>query len=405
MVYYIYVNPNTFIRRKEKTMKKVLSFVLIISILMSALSVCFVSYAEGQFSITKDEYTDAVDSANAGEQVAVSFNYDAIDSEKYYFYGYTVETATKTLYFESEETFPMPAENVSLKAVIKEKTVAKIVLSNAQPVAIDYYMGMALCESEWAEYRENANVTLDFNGDAKADAELIEDYNDGNPTYTIKLLADKSAPFGEYTLDVSHFGALMPYSAIKVTVKDDNKPATIVTASTTYKSTYGNALAFSVKITNANGKALAGKKVVFVFNGKTYTKTTDSKGYVKFTIPATNIPKTYAGKLSCEGITKTIKIVIQKSATKIKAPAKAFKKNQNIKKYQVTLKNNKSKGIKGVKITLKINKKTYSAKTNAKGVATFKIKIAKKGTFKAIVKFAGNKYYKASSKTVKIKVK
>ena len=59
--------------------------------------------------------------------------------------------------------------------------------------------------------------------------------------------------------------------------------------------------------------------------------------------------------------------------------------------------------MKNTKVSLKVNGKTYSAKTNAKGQATFKItKLTKKGKFTAIVKFAGNKYYNA--KTVKPKI-
>ena len=51
-------------------------------------------------------------------------------------------------------------------------------------------------------------------------------------------------------------------------------------------------------------------------------------------------------------------------------------------------------------------KKTFKAKTNAKGKATFKIKkLTKKGKYSAVIKFKGNKAYKASSKKVKITLK
>ena len=393
-------------------MKKIISIILAVSILMSALSLCLVSHAEGQFTLTTDEYTCVYDSdynpiekAGEGDKITVFFKEAAIDSEKYYYYGYTVETATQTLYFESDETFTMPAEDVSIKAIIKEKTVGTVLLSDTQPVDLDFNIGMALCESDWIIYSEKENRQLDFNADGKADAKLIEIDLGTKLGYKIALFADRSAPDGEYTLDVSQFGSMMPYSAVKVVIEDSKKPAALVTAKTTYKGVYGKALSFSVKVTNANGKALAGKKVVIVFNGKTYTKITNAKGLVTFSISSTTVPKTYACKISCEGVTKTVKIVIQKAAVKLKAPAKAFKQNKNIKKYTVTLKNNNNKAIKNIKITLKVNKKTYTAKTNAKGVATFKIKIIKKGNYTAKIKFAGNKYYKAASKSAKIKIK
>ena len=62
--------------------------------------------------------------------------------------------------------------------------------------------------------------------------------------------------------------------------------------------------------------------------------------------------------------------------------------------------------MKNTKVTIKVNKKTYTAKTNKKGVATFKIKkLTKKGTFKSVITYKGNKYYNKVIKTVKIKVK
>jgi len=62
--------------------------------------------------------------------------------------------------------------------------------------------------------------------------------------------------------------------------------------------------------------------------------------------------------------------------------------------------------MKKVKLTLKVKGKTYKAITNKKGKATFKItKLTKKGKFKAVVKFAGNKNYKALSKNAVITVK
>lgn len=62
--------------------------------------------------------------------------------------------------------------------------------------------------------------------------------------------------------------------------------------------------------------------------------------------------------------------------------------------------------MKNAKVTLKVKGKTYTATTNSKGKATFKItKLTKKGTFTATVKYSGNTYYKAASKSVKLTIK
>ena len=101
----------------------------------------------------------------------------------------------------------------------------------------------------------------------------------------------------------------------------------------------------------------------------------------------------------------TVKPVVKKVATKIVAAKKTFKVKTKIKKYTITLKAGK-KAVKKVKVTLKVKGKTYKATTNKKGKATFKIKnLKKKGKYTAVIKFAGNKNYKASSKKVKLTVK
>ena len=62
--------------------------------------------------------------------------------------------------------------------------------------------------------------------------------------------------------------------------------------------------------------------------------------------------------------------------------------------------------MENTKVTLKVNHKTYTAKTNKKGIATFKItKFVKNGKFTATIKYAGSKYYKSKSVTAEITVK
>ncbi len=103
--------------------------------------------------------------------------------------------------------------------------------------------------------------------------------------------------------------------------------------------------------------------------------------------------------------TPTTPVKVVKKATKITAKKATFKAKKKVKKYTITLKAGKA-AVKKVRVTLKVGKKTYKATTNAKGKATFKInKLTKKGKYQAVIKFAGNKNYKASKKTVSIIVK
>ena len=97
---------------------------------------------------------------------------------------------------------------------------------------------------------------------------------------------------------------------------------------------------------------------------------------------------------------------IYKEITKVTAKKKTFKLSLKTKKYTMTLKNKRNKVLKDKKVILKVKGKTYKAKTNSKGKATFKItKLNKKGTFNALVKYKGSSYYQPSSQKVKITVK
>ena len=80
-------------------------------------------------------------------------------------------------------------------------------------------------------------------------------------------------------------------------------------------------------------------------------------------------------------------------------------KVKKAKKVKFTLKDASGKAIKGKKITIKVNGKTFSAKTNSKGVASIKVKVTKKGKFTATAKFAGDNTYKGITKKAKFSVK
>ena len=124
------------------------------------------------------------------------------------------------------------------------------------------------------------------------------------------------------------------------------------------------------------------------------------------------VPKTYTVKISFAGTatlnasSTSTKVTVKKATPKITAKAKTFKLKTKTKKYTITLKDNKNKVMKNKKVTLKVKGKTYTAKTNSKGKATFKLtKLNKKGKYTAVIKYAGDKYYKKATKKVKITVK
>ena len=188
-----------------------------------------------------------------------------------------------------------------------------------------------------------------------------------------------------------------------------NKATTKITAPAV-KTTYNIGKYLVITLKDSNGKALSGVKITVTF-GKTRTYTTNKNGQVKINI-AKYVPKTYNVKINFAGndaylnSTKSVKVVVQKAKPKITAKKKTFKRKTKVKKYSIVLKNNKKQALKKMRVTLKVKGKTFKARTNSKGKAVFKIKnLKRKGKYKAVIKFAGTKYYKKVTKTVRITVK
>ena len=173
---------------------------------------------------------------------------------------------------------------------------------------------------------------------------------------------------------------------------------------TVYAGDNGN---LQIALKDANGNALAKKDVSVVIDGETKTITTDENGFA--TLAGTYAAGThyadiaFLGDATYKGSVSSAKIVVNKKAAKLTASKKTYKAKAT-KKLTVTLKSGNNI-LKSKKVTLKIKGKTYTATTNSKGVATFTLKITKKGTYTYTASFAGDNVYKAASAKNKVKIK
>ena len=168
---------------------------------------------------------------------------------------------------------------------------------------------------------------------------------------------------------------------------------------------------------DTDGNVLPNKTVQIAVNGPIYNVTTDEEGRAGLQVNLKNA-NTYTYALFFQGDTiynashiASSKLTVYKKSTSISASSASFKASAKTKTVKVTLKtvknpyDGKTYLSAGKKITLTVAGKTYTAKTDSKGVAKFNIKVTKKGTYSAKVKFAGDKTYKASAKNVKISIK
>ncbi len=159
---------------------------------------------------------------------------------------------------------------------------------------------------------------------------------------------------------------------------------------------------FYFTLVDSDGKALAGKNVSVGFNGHVYSYITDSKGQAKVQV---NLPikggYTFAicflGDDDYNASFAVARITVNLQKTKISADKKTYKASAKTKTISVTLKSAKGNPLKGKKVSVVLNGKTYTASTNAKGVATVKVSLTKKGTYSFTAKFAGTDRYAAVS--------
>ena len=205
------------------------------------------------------------------------------------------------------------------------------------------------------------------------------------------------------------------YSAKQVTSKITVKKATGKITAPKVTAYYKQGKYFTIKLTNTkNKKPIYDAKVnikIFVtstsyynYNGKT-----GLNGQLKLLIDLK--PGTYkvvvSGNDNKDYTAKevTSKIVVKKAPTKL-SPTKVTAKKGEKKFFKVTVKNTKTKKvIKGVKVKIKVytgkTSKTYTVKTNSKGIAQLNVKSLKVGTHKVVVS-SGDQYCVAKPATSSI---
>ncbi|WP_458404800.1 Ig-like domain-containing protein [Methanobrevibacter sp.] len=210
-----------------------------------------------------------------------------------------------------------------------------------------------------------------------------------------------SLAVGTYTVSLSYAGN-SNYSSSSLSKKV--KVLSSISGSDLTKY-YGYTSSYKVTFWKG-GMALANTAVSFKLNGKTYTKTTNSKGVAKLDIDlaAGKYTVTATNPYSKEKVSHNI--VVKKDKTTLKADTKKLYVIVKEKgKFTVTLKSKHKVLIKNAKIKFTYNNKTVTVKTNKNGKASLTIPVLSKGTYKITYKYAGNKNYYSDSGSGKIIVK
>jgi hypothetical protein len=133
---------------------------------------------------------------------------------------------------------------------------------------------------------------------------------------------------------------------------------------------------YQFTLKDSDGKPAVGAIINVEFNKNIIPLKTDSNGCVKLDTKDLNVGK-YSIKATCNSLSVSKKITVKP----VLITKDISKKKAKTVKFTAKLLNNKGKILKNKKITFKFKGKTYSAKTNSKGIATLSLKNLKVGKY------------------------
>ena len=334
------------------------------------------------------------------------FNFtDMFNFNKSVKFAYVLDVGTYNLtvtYLDSRNYVETSNDTAKLIITYADDVVYACQIDTPEKYGDDTKVAIALVD-KYGNPIVNQTVSITLNGKSKGNPKLNEN---GTLDFTIAKLEN-----GDYELVIAFNGTNATYNfTVSVPMKTTltTKNISILAVNTKVDGKAGKYLSATLK--DSLGHVLASKKVKIAINGKINTIATDSKGVVKLQI---NIAKagTYTASICYLGdddyySSFTIaKVTIKKQTPKLTAKKAKYKAKAKTKKLKATFKSSKGKALKNKKIRFTVKGKTYTGTTNAKGVATVKVKITKKGNHKVTVKFAGDNTYKAVTKKTKLIIK
>ena len=194
---------------------------------------------------------------------------------------------------------------------------------------------------------------------------------------------------GTYAVNASFANNKYLSSSVSATVTV-NKAASYLDGSDLVM-TYRDGSAWSVTLTDAYGNAISGVSVKMGINGATYNRVTDADGVASLTVNLA--PGTYAVNASfvnnkyLSSSLSTIVTVNKATPSLTAEDLVMFYRDGS--SYNATLKDNNGNAMANTAIKFTINGKTYSAKTDANGVASLPINL-KEGTYGISARYGGD---------------
>ena len=174
------------------------------------------------------------------------------------------------------------------------------------------------------------------------------------------------------------------------------------------KISAGDSGNLEITLKDKNNVPISSRDINIIINGVFQVVKTDENGIARLPVKYSNagtyyVAAAFAGDDDYRASFGNAKITVTKKAATLTVSKDTLKVKKS-KTIKVTLKSSNTL-ISNKKVTFKVNGKTFSAKTNSKGVASIKVKVTKKGKLSYTAAFAGDNVYNAVVKTGKITVK
>ncbi len=204
---------------------------------------------------------------------------------------------------------------------------------------------------------------------------------------------------GEGNTNVQTEGnTISEFNGVKLECSDLN-----VTAAPSGQGTY------IITLKDVEGQPLANREISISFNNEVIKVTTDANGVAEFSFDLNKKGKypvsiAFLGDKEHKGAFATATITIDPIKTGLTASAKTYLATAKTKSFTATLKDANGNILANKKVTFTVNGKTYTANTNAKGVATVKLALTAAKTYTVTIKFAGDSVYAASTVSAKVKL-
>lgn len=219
-----------------------------------------------------------------------------------------------------------------------------------------------------------------------------------------KLLVNESE--GKYTVkySFSETGYAKASGSSKILVVSTSKSKLTASGCTAYYKLKN----FFVVTLTVGGLKLSGREIKVTINKKTYTNKTNSKGRAYFAIGlnkgkyAANY--SYAGEKNIKKSSGKATITVKKISTEFKKVNDVIYRHKTDGTFKVKLVDERGNLLKNKTVKFTFNKKSYTKKTNSKGIIKVNFKLSM-GAYTLKLKFKETSVYKKTTKTYTIKVK